>query len=134
MADYDSPQSAEDAYYDAFDEHDIEKMMSVWAANDNIVCLLPMYPAIKGLPAIRQAFSQVLDPKGEFDVQVRHLHWIESADVAVHLVEEHINTSAASGQKVYATNIYQKNADGSWHMTMHQNSPVPMPPPSQVSE
>lgn len=134
MADYDTPQAAEDAYYDAFDEHDIEMMMSVWADNDEIVCLLPMFPAIKGLPAIRQAFSQVLNPKGAFEVQIRHLHWIESDDIAVHLVEEQINTSAASEQKVYATNIYQKNASGSWHMTMHQNSPVPVPPPSQSSE
>ena len=42
MATFDDPQAAEDAYYDAFDEHDLDKMMSVWADSDETVCLLPM--------------------------------------------------------------------------------------------
>ncbi len=125
------PQSAEDAYYDAFDEHDLEKMMSVWADNDETVCLLPMLPAIKGLASIRKAFEPILRPDSQFEIQVKHLHWIEQGDIAIHLVEERIQTTDAPDQFVYATNIYQKNTGDSWHMSMHQNSPVPVPPPQQ---
>lgn len=128
MTTFSDPQSAEDAYYDAFDEHDVEKMMSVWADSDKTVCLLPMYPAIKGLQGIREAFEHLLQPGSLFEIQVTHMHWIETDDVAIHLVGEAIRVPGQPNQSVYATNIYQKNAEGSWHMTMHQNSPVPMPP------
>lgn len=128
MANYNDPQSAEDAYYDAFDEHDVEKMMSVWAASDETVCLLPMYPAIKGLSGIREAFEHLLKPGSPFEIQVTHMHWIETDNLAIHLVGEAIRVPGQPNQSVYATNIFQKNDKGSWHMTMHQNSPVPGPP------
>jgi uncharacterized protein (TIGR02246 family) len=132
MTTFNDPQSAEDAYYDAFDEHNVDMMMSVWAANDETVCLLPMLPAIKGLAAIRKAFEPLLNPQSRFEIQVRHLHWIHTDTLAIHLVEESINTPGAPNQSVYATNIYQRNEAGSWHMTMHQNSPVPMAPPASA--
>ena len=51
MATFDDPQAAEDAYYDAFVEHDLDKMITVWADSDETVCLLPMLLAIKGFSA-----------------------------------------------------------------------------------
>ena len=131
MTTYSDPQSAEDAYYDAFDEHNVEMMMSVWADSEETVCLLPMYPAIKGLASIRQAFEPLLNPDSQFEIQIRHMHWIQTDAVAIHLVEESVKMPGVPDQHVYATNIYQKNDAGSWHMTMHQNSPVPMPPSAQ---
>ncbi|MGD2116753.1 MAG: nuclear transport factor 2 family protein [Chromatiales bacterium] len=131
MSQFDDAQAAEDAYYDAFDEHDIDAMMAVWADTDETVCLLPMLPAIKGRAAIRQAFEPLLGGDSQFEIQVKHLHWIEHGDLAIHLVEESINAPGMHNQSVYATNIYQKDGSG-WRMTMHQNSPVPMPPPPEA--
>ena len=131
MTNYSDPQSAEDAYYDAFDEHSIEMMMSVWANSDETVCLLPMYPAIKCLAAIKQAFEPLLNPDSQFEIQIKHKHWIQTDTVAIHLFEESVKMPGVPDQHVYATNIYQKYDIGSWHMTMHQNSPVPMPPPAE---
>lgn len=129
MTHYDDPQAVEDAYYDAFDDHDIELMMSVWADSDETVCLLPMLPAIKGLKAIRQAFTPLLKAESKFDITVKHLHWINTEKIAIHLVEELIQIEGQPNQSVYATNVFQKDANGNWHLSMHQNSPVPMPPP-----
>lgn len=129
MTTFTDPQGVEDAYYDAFDEHDVEKMMSVWEDSEEAVCLLPMYPAIKGLSALRKAFERLLNPTSPFEIQVKHMHWIQTDDIAIHLVAEEISSPGAPKQSVYATNIYRKNAAGSWHMTMHQNSPVPPSPP-----
>ena len=128
MTTFSDPQSAEDAYYDAFDEHDVDLMMSVWDDSEDVVCLLPMYPAIKGQASLREAFERMLKPGSQFEIQVKHMHWIETDNIAIHLVGESIIAPGVPNQAVYATNIYQKNDQGSWHMTMHQNSPVPMPP------
>jgi len=133
MTNFIDPQTVEDAYYDAFDEHNIEMMMTVWADSDETVCLLPMFPAIKGLTAIRSAFEPLLNPQSQFEIQVKHLHWIVTDNLAIHLVEESISIPGAANQSVYATNIYQKDETGSWHMTMHQNSPVPDPDPASQS-
>jgi len=131
MATFDDPQAAEDAYYDAFDEHDLDKMMSVWADSDETVCLLPMLMAIKGTEAIRKAYEPLLQNDSGFEIQVGHMHWIKTDDLAIHLVEEAVKVPNAPPQSVYATNIFQKDDSGSWHMTMHQNSPLPMEPPTQ---
>jgi uncharacterized protein (TIGR02246 family) len=130
MTSFDDPQATEDAYYDAFDEHDLEMMISVWADSDESVCLLPMLPAIKGMASIRKAFEPIMKNDSQFEIQVKHLHWIKTDTLAIHLVEETIKVPDSPDQSVYATNIYQKDDLGSWHMTMHQNSPVPMPPPN----
>ena len=122
MPHFEDPQSAEDTYYDAFDEGDIEMMMSVWAETDETVCLLPMFPAIKGVKAIRQAYLPLLNAESQFEITVKHLHWIQTDDLAIHLVEELIQVEGQPNQSVYATNIYQKNNDDHWQMTMHQNS------------
>ncbi|MGD2076219.1 MAG: nuclear transport factor 2 family protein [Gammaproteobacteria bacterium] len=41
---YTTPQEAEDAFYDALEEGDFERLLAVWADSDDIVCLLPVYP------------------------------------------------------------------------------------------
>lgn len=37
-----TPQDAEDAYYDAIEEKDLDVLMLVWERNEDILCLLPV--------------------------------------------------------------------------------------------
>jgi hypothetical protein len=45
---YNTPQDAEDAFYDALEGGDLKQLLSVWAEADDICCLLPVYPMIQG--------------------------------------------------------------------------------------
>ncbi len=129
---FDTPQAAEDAYYDAIDELDIEALMAVWEASEEVICLLPMMPAQRGKGAIREAWSALLQADHRLDIEVVHLSWIESAGMAIHLVEERVKTpQQPEAQRVYATNIYRKGDQG-WQLLMHQNSPTPPPPGFQM--
>ena len=131
---YDSPQTAEDAYYDAIDEQDLEALMAVWEESEEVICLLPMMPAQRGKGAIRQAWASLLRPEQRLDIEVGHLSWIETADMAIHLVEERVKVpQQPEAQRVYATNVYRKGAQG-WQLLMHQNSPTPPPPGFQMPE
>ena len=126
------PQDAEDAYYDAIDENDLEAMMSVWDDSAETLCLLPMMPAQRGAAAIRQAWEPLLGGELSLDLEIKHLSWIEHGDIAIHLVEEHVQTPGQPGkQTLYATNVYRKGGDG-WRILMHQNSPTPPPPGLQM--
>ncbi|MGD8588847.1 MAG: nuclear transport factor 2 family protein [Chromatiales bacterium] len=127
-----SPQDAEDAYYDAIEEQDLEAMMQVWADSEEILCLLPMQPALRGVASIRHAWEPLLNGQIKLDIEVKHLAWIEHGELAVHLVEEHVLVAGqAEKQTVYACNIYRQD-DSGWHILMHQNSPTPPPPGLQM--
>jgi len=127
-----TPADAEDAYYDAIDECDLDKMMSVWEDSPQIACLLPMQPMHHGRDAIRQMWQPMLDPELRVEITVNHLQWTEQGDIAIHLLEEMV-TLLGTGERqppIYATNIYRRSQNG-WHMLLHVNSPAPPPPGMQ---
>lgn len=63
-----------------------------------------------------------------------HLSWIETAEIAIHLLEERVKAPQPSeAQRIYAGNIYRKSEAG-WHLLMQQNSPTPQPPGFQMPE
>jgi uncharacterized protein (TIGR02246 family) len=124
---YTTPQQAEDAFYDALDEGDPDKLLSVWADSDDINCLLPMQPVIQGRKGVAELFSKVLSGGRGVSLSIQHLGWIETDDIAIHHVEETVLAPAAAGQQqapLYGINIYRKQA-GSWRLIVHMNSPTP---------
>ena len=131
---FSTAQDAEDAYYDAIDENDLTAMMAVWEESDEIVCLLPMLPVQRGTENIRKTWEPLLDGEIRLDMEIKHLAWIEAGDLAIHLVEEHVQAPGQPDkQVVYATNTYRKGSNG-WRILMHQNSPTPPPPGLQMPE
>jgi ketosteroid isomerase-like protein len=125
---YTTPQDAEDAYYDAIDEQDLEALMAVWENSQEVLCLLPMMPAQSGKDGIRKLWEPLMQGDNSLDIQTRHLTWIETSDLAIHLIEELVrNPGQAGPQAVYATNIFRRSGEG-WRLLMHQNSPTPPPP------
>jgi ketosteroid isomerase-like protein len=133
---FDTPQDAEDAFYDALEGGDAEAMARVWESSAEIACLLPMTPLIQG-PEVLEMWRSMFAQGAAFDIQVRHLSWVEGGDLALHLIEERIAAppDPASGRPgqpvppVYGSNLFRRGADG-WRLVVHQNSPAPPPPGS----
>ena len=129
-----TPQDAEDAYYDAIDERDLDGMMRVWEDSNEILCLLPMHPAQRGRTSVRQAWEPLLTGDIRLEIEIKHLSWIETGDLAIHLIEEQVQVPGqAEKQSVYATNIFRRGTEG-WYLLMHQNSPTPPPPGLQMPD
>ena len=133
---FDTPQDAEDAYYDALEEGNLEGLLSVWDETDDISCLLPMHPLAQGHSAVRDAFTRLFARGQGIALSVKHLGWIDTGDVAIHQVEETPQHQASGGQPpmaVYGTNIYRRGTRG-WRLIIHHNAPTAppagrMPPP-----
>ena len=124
---YPTAQDAEDAFYDAIDERDAERLRGVWEDSPNIACLLPMQPLLHG-EQVHAAWAPFFEGDLRLDVQVRHIRWLELGDIAIHYVEELVKAAGHPPQPpVFATNVYRRGDDG-WHLILHQNSPAPPPP------
>jgi hypothetical protein len=124
---FDTPQDAEDAFYDALESADHRAMAEVWDDSEAIACLLPMTPLIMGREVL-QLWQSLLEQAGAVDIQVRHLAWIDAGDTAIHLVEEHMQAPSASQPTppIYGMNVFRRRAEG-WRLLVHQNSPSPPP-------
>jgi ketosteroid isomerase-like protein len=130
---YDTPQEAEDAFYDALDEGDLKKMLSVWAEADDICCLLPMHPMILGREGVTDVFTQLFSQGHGVSLSIAHLGWIETDNIAIHQVEETIEDPPADRHTpppFYGTNIFRKDNTG-WRLIVHLNAPTPPPPPPE---
>ena len=78
---------------------------------------------------MREVFAELLARSGGVELSVTHLGWIETDNVAIHLVEESAG-GAPEGpppMSVYGINIYRQGSAG-WRLVVHQNSPLPPPP------
>jgi ketosteroid isomerase-like protein len=119
-----SPEDAEAQFYEALREGDLERLMDVWADDDEVVCVHPGGARIVGHPGVRAAF-EALFASGQVDVRPERTHRIHSMDSAVHSVLERVEIVTAEGPRtgwIVATNVYHKTAQG-WRMVAHHASP-----------
>jgi hypothetical protein len=129
MPNFATPQEAEDAFYDALDEGDLEGLMSVWERSEAIACLLPMQPLARGLGDVSRIWGKVLADGRKLEISIMHLSWTEMETVALHLVEEQLPPPPGhAAVPLYGLNVYRKGDDGGWRLLLHYNAPTPPPP------
>ncbi|MEY4363352.1 MAG: hypothetical protein RLZZ24_704 [Pseudomonadota bacterium] len=114
----------EAAFYEALQSGDIDKLMSCWADEEDIVCVHPGGGRLIGAAEIREVF-EALFANGTISVYPMQVHKVESLTSAVHSVIERIDVLTNEGPRqaqVIATNVYQRTAQG-WRMVAHHASP-----------
>ena len=124
----DTPQAAEDAFYDALEAGNLDQVMAAWDAGDDVACLLPMQEMARGRKAVQETFRRLFQGMGGLDIQVNHLHWALWADTALHVVGERLTDpdGQPAGPPLYAVNVYRRR-ENRWALVLHQNAPAPPP-------
>ncbi|WP_374593496.1 nuclear transport factor 2 family protein [Aquabacterium sp.] len=123
-APHDSPDEVEAEFYEALQQGDIDKLMAVWADDDEIACIHPGGPRVLGPQAVRASFEAVF-AHGSVDVQPEAVRRYVSHGFAIHHVIERLRGVTRSGPQtayVVATNVYARTPLG-WRMTVHHASP-----------
>ena len=113
----------EASFYDAMQHADLDRMMAVWADDEEIACVHPGGPRVVGPVAVRAAFEAVF-VNGPVQVQVHHVRRFESASCSVHHVAEKVQAMTDEGLQtayVMATNVYVRTPVG-WRMAAHHAS------------
>ncbi|MDP2811663.1 MAG: nuclear transport factor 2 family protein [Rhodocyclaceae bacterium] len=121
-----TPQDAEAAFYDALERADLEAMMSVWAEDEEIVCIHPGGPRLTGYVAVREAWRRVFEGGRRLQVHVSNRAHIQSPFTAVYSVLEQVTVveGGVARAPVIATNVYVRGPLG-WRMIVHHASPAP---------
>jgi uncharacterized protein (TIGR02246 family) len=119
-----SVDDVEAQFYEALQRGDIERLMSVWSDDDEVVCVHPGGPRVVGVAAIRATFEAIF-ANGPIPVQPAELKRVDGTGCAVHNLLERVDITTAEGSQtawVIATNVYLKTAQG-WRLVAHHASP-----------
>jgi len=121
-----TPDEAEHAFYDALEHGDPDRLMQVWADDEEIVCIHPGGLRIVGHMAVYESWQQILS-NGPLRLHPTRPLVMHSMMCAVHVLIEQVSSITPQGTQYancYATNIYHKGPTG-WRMVMHHASAAP---------
>ncbi|HEX7964262.1 MAG TPA: nuclear transport factor 2 family protein [Gammaproteobacteria bacterium] len=120
-----TPDEAEEAFYTAFANTNLDAMMAVWLDSDAITCVHPVGPRIGGAQAVRASWAEIFRNSGGLRFRLGEVNRTQDALLAIHVLHEHIIVPGEAGERppTVATNIYQLTKEG-WRMILHHASPV----------
>jgi ketosteroid isomerase-like protein len=126
----------EQAFYDCLARADLPGLMSLWAEEDDVICIHPGGPRLEGLDAIRASWQAILG-NGTLEINVTRQTAISGMLISVHTLIEEIMVQGENGPEllyVNATNVYHKTSRG-WRLVLHHASPAteaPSTPPASA--
>ena len=128
-----SADDVEAQFYEALQRGDIEKLMLLWADDDEIVCVHPGGSRLIGAAAIRNSFEAIFANGGGIPVRPEQVHRVSMLSAALHHLVELVAVQGAGIATqtawVVVSNFYVKTALG-WRLVAHHASPglaEPMP-------
>jgi ketosteroid isomerase-like protein len=119
-----SPEEAEAQFYEALQTGDIDRLMAVWADDDDIACVHPGGPRLVGVGPIRASFEAMFN-HGTIDARPGQVRRTEGNGFSIHHVVEQVQVPGEQGPQVafvLATNVYIKTPQG-WRLLLHHASP-----------
>jgi len=130
-----SPEDAEAQFYDALRDGDLDRVMAVWADDEDIVCVHPGGARVVGPQAVRAAFEAIF-ASGQLAVHPEHVKVVHAMGSAVHSVLERIDVVTVEGLRtgwIVATNVYVKTGQG-WRTVAPHASPGAPDEMQQIGE
>jgi uncharacterized protein (TIGR02246 family) len=124
----DSADEVEARFYEALQQGALDKLMALWADDDEIVCVHPGGGHAVGAAAIRASFEAIF-AGGGIPVRPEQVHRLQQPGFALHHLLERLEVSHAGRTQVgwvVATNVYVKGAMG-WRIAAHHASPAAPP-------
>jgi ketosteroid isomerase-like protein len=132
-ADVDAVVAANAELYAAFEDGDVDRMEAIWDDVDDVVCVHPGWPMLRGRPRVLRSWSVIMANTNYIQFFLTGVDAVIDADVAVVTCEENILTAVADpdgalsqSAKVVSTNVFRRRDNG-WRLWLHHGSPVLAP-------
>jgi len=120
---------ANQAFYDAFESRDLDRMGSVWDDGATSLCVHPGWPVIHGWEAIRESWERIF--RGTTRIQfivteARASRWdgVGTVTCVENIVQSADQEMPSAFSSVQAINVFRR-VDGAWRMVIHHASPLP---------
>jgi uncharacterized protein (TIGR02246 family) len=129
-----SPDDVEAQLYEALQRGDIDRLMALWADDDEVVCVHPGGGRVVGAAAIRASFEAIF-ANGGIPVRPEQVHRLQQLGCALHHLVERIDVVTPEGRQtawMLATNVYVKTTQG-WRLAAHHASPAAAQEPAEVA-
>lgn len=131
--DVDAVMAVNAELYAAFEEGDPERMEAVWDDADDVSCVHPGWPMLRGRARVLRSWSVIMANTNYIQFFLTGVHAVVDDDVAIVTCEENILTAVADpdgalseSAKVVSTNVFRRRDDG-WRLWLHHGSPVLAP-------
>lgn len=114
--------TANAAFYDAHENRDLDAMRAAWDHGDDVVCVHPGWPILRGWPLVEESWRRILEGPGDnqFILTNQSVHVVGASAWVVN--DENLMSSSGAGT-VAATNVFRL-VDGDWKLVLHHGSPV----------
>ena len=117
-----SPEDVELAFYDAIAERDVDRLMLLWADDEETVCVHPTGVRLLGLPPIRESWRSIF---ASARLRVRPeavTHWHSTVFAIHHLTELlFVGDDPSPHGPLYVTHVYVRGAHG-WRLVSRHAS------------
>ena len=123
-----TPQDAEAAFYEALEHGDYDTMAAVWADDEEVVCIHPGGPRLRGTEEVLAQWKRILEGGQRLRLRLSHPIIVSGTMVSMHSVYENITIEGEGSARnpMIATNVYLRVGPG-WRMVAHHASPSPGP-------
>ncbi len=119
-------QEANDAFYDAFESLEIQKMDEIWIKKDHVKCVHPGWDIRIGWPDVRDSWVLIFNHTIKIKFSVCLLDLCVRGDLAWTICNESIATQDKGkwvDGRIISTNLFERHDDG-WRMIHHHGSPL----------
>ena len=119
---YDDVLAANQAFYDAHEQRDIDAMRQVWDHGERAVCVHPGWPILRTWASIEWSWQRIFEGDGRNQFIVTNVEVSGEGDVAWVSADENLVDGERTGT-VAATNMFVRTADG-WKLMLHHGSGI----------
>jgi len=123
--------AANQAFYDAFANGDMQAMAAIWAAAAPVACIHPGAPLLTGRETVVESWSAILEAASRPEIECLQPQAHLLGDAAFVTCYERLG--GAAGATLLATNVFVLE-DGHWRLTHHHASPTLMTPARAASQ
>ena len=131
---FSTAEEAEEAFYNALERGDLDALMSIWADDEEIVCIHPTGQRLAGTAAIRESWRSIFSNNPRFTVRIKHrIRWTSVLLCAHHVVESlYLGEEATPHGPMLSTNVFLRGVHG-WRMLSRHTSVASASDPEELT-
>lgn len=113
---------ANQAFYEAHEQRDLDAMRAVWEHSDRVACVHPGWPILRSWALVEESWRRIFAGPGRNQFIITNVDASGDRDVVWVTLDENLVDGGSTGT-IAATNLFARTNDG-WRLVLHHGSPV----------